>query len=62
MTERIPVTDLRAVIGQRVDAAHYDGVHTIITKAGREHAVLVSYEWYREHVDALEATGTANPG
>lgn len=57
MTERISATEFKSVLGERIDAAHYDRDDTIITKAGRPHAALVSYEWYRAQIEA-EPNGT----
>jgi len=46
MSEEIRLSDLRAVLGKRVDAAHYQGDDTIITKDGQPHAAIVSYQTY----------------
>lgn len=44
--------DVRASLGQRVDAAHYADDVTVITKNGEPRAVLVSYEQYRILIDS----------
>ena len=31
-----------------IDAAHYAGQHTVITKAAEPRAVLVPYEWWSQ--------------
>ncbi|MFV2097626.1 type II toxin-antitoxin system Phd/YefM family antitoxin [Micromonospora sp. LOL_014] len=38
----------RPELGKLVDAAHYVGQHTIITKSGEPRAVLVPYEWWSQ--------------
>ena len=44
----IGTKDLRNEIGRRVDAAHFLGEPTIITKNNEPRAVLVSYAWYEQ--------------
>lgn len=56
MDKTMPLVEVREALGQRVDAAHYADEATVITKNGTPRAVLVSYEWYRELTDKLEAT------
>lgn len=48
MDEQRGVEELRAELGDRVDAAHHAGEVTVITKHGKPRAVIVPYEWYRE--------------
>ncbi|MFI6349119.1 type II toxin-antitoxin system Phd/YefM family antitoxin [Streptomyces sp. NPDC050560] len=45
-TPRMGLRDLRADLGRRVDAAHYRGEPTVITKNDEPRAVLVSFEWF----------------
>ena len=45
-TQTIGAREARPELGALIDAAHYAGQHTIITKAGKPRAVLVPYEWY----------------
>lgn len=45
------VTELRPVLGDRVNAAHHAGEITVITKNGRPQAVLLSYEQYQQLTD-----------
>ncbi len=47
-TYTIGARDARPELGKLIDAAHYAGQHTVITKAGEPRAVLVPYEWYIE--------------
>ncbi|WP_405087715.1 type II toxin-antitoxin system Phd/YefM family antitoxin [Microbispora sp. NBC_01389] len=48
MSIRIGVREAREKIGDRVNAAHYLGEHTIIERNGTPFAVLVPYEWWTE--------------
>jgi len=43
------IRDLRDELGDRVNAAHYSGEPTIITRNGEPWAVLVPYQWWDEH-------------
>lgn len=45
------VSELRAVLGDRVAKAHHAGDITVITKNGRPQAVLISYEHYQQLTD-----------
>lgn len=45
------VTELRPVLGDRVNAAHHGDEITVITKNGRPQAVLISYERYQQLTD-----------
>jgi prevent-host-death family protein len=47
-THWIGARDARPELGKLVDAAHYAGQHTVITKAGEPRAVLVPYEWWSQ--------------
>jgi prevent-host-death family protein len=47
-TRTIGARDARPDLGKLVDAAHYAGQHTVITKAGQPRAVLVPYEWWNQ--------------
>ncbi len=38
------VSEFRKAVGPRIDAAHYAGTPTIITKNGKPQAVLVPYQ------------------
>lgn len=44
----MPLREVRDALGMRVDAAHYADENTIITRVGKPHAVIVSWDWYRE--------------
>jgi prevent-host-death family protein len=44
----IGARDARPELGKLVDAAHYAGQHTIITKSGDPRAVLVPYKWWSQ--------------
>lgn len=52
MSETVPLGDLRPILGKRVDAAHFAGEATVITKNGQPHAAIVSYEMYRSLTEA----------
>lgn len=43
-------TQLRDHLGERIDAAHYRGDITLITKNGQIRAVLVPHDVYRQAV------------
>lgn len=47
-TPQIAVSDARKDLGKLVDAAHYAGQHTILTKNEQPRAVLVPYQWWQE--------------
>lgn len=44
----MPLREVRDSLGVRVDAAHYADEITIITRVGKPHAVIVSYEAYQD--------------
>lgn len=46
--EQVPIVEAREHIGRLVDAAHFSGDATVITKNGEPRAVLVPYDWYQE--------------
>jgi PHD/YefM family antitoxin component YafN of YafNO toxin-antitoxin module len=45
--ESMSVEEARKVLGQRVDKARDEEVHTALTKHGRLSGVLVPPDWYR---------------
>ncbi|NMO56479.1 type II toxin-antitoxin system Phd/YefM family antitoxin [Actinoplanes sp. TBRC 11911] len=47
-TQTIGAREARPELGKLIDAAHYGGQHTVITKAGQPRAVLVPYEWWSQ--------------
>lgn len=47
--EHIGVRKLREQLGQTIDEAHFRDVHTVVEKNGEPRAVLVPYEWWRQH-------------
>ena len=47
-THTIGARDARPELGKLIDAAHYAGQHTILTKNEQPRAVLVPYEWWRQ--------------
>lgn len=47
-TPAVGAREARAELGKLIDAAHYGGQHTILTKSDQPRAVLVPYEWWRE--------------
>lgn len=51
--ERIGVQVARDKFRERVDMAISPGVHTVVSRHGRDVAVLVPIDWYRRAVDAL---------
>jgi hypothetical protein len=51
---------IREHIGERANAAHYLGEHTIVERNGQPFAVLVSYEWWLDRQDP-EGQGTLAP-
>lgn len=53
-TELMGVENARKVLGQRVDAATGQDLHTVLTKRGQPAAVVVPISWYRQ---AREAVG-----
>lgn len=59
-TERMGTRDARAELGHLVDAAHFQGRHTILTKSDEPRAVLVPYTWW-EAQQVREETGLTPP-
>jgi prevent-host-death family protein len=51
------VSELRAILGRRVDLAWYQDESTIITKEGDPRAVLISYSDWLELRGAESARG-----
>jgi prevent-host-death family protein len=47
---RMGVRDFRNDVPKRVEAAHFQGEPTIITKNDEPRAVLVPYAWYEQQV------------
>ena len=47
-TQTVGAREARADLGKLIDAAHYGGQHTILTKSEQPRAVLVPYQWWRE--------------
>jgi hypothetical protein len=60
MTIRMGVRETREKIGERVNAAHYLGEHTIVERNGQPYAVIVSYEWWAERQEQ-SGQGTLAP-
>lgn len=52
-TERIGVEAARKVLGQRLDLAKKEGVHTILAKHGADAGAIVPMDWYRLAREAL---------
>ncbi len=50
--EQVTTVEARKEFGRLVDAAHYSGECTVITKNGEPRAALVPYAWYRGHAGA----------
>ena len=49
---RMGVRDFRNDIPRRIEAAHFRGEPTIITKNDEPRAVLVSYAWYEQQIQS----------
>lgn len=47
-TREMSLREVRDELGRRVDAAHYAGEATVITKNGEPRAVLVPHRWFME--------------
>jgi prevent-host-death family protein len=54
------VEEARARLGDLVDRARLAGEPTLITRYGREAAVVVSADWYRLAEDCLATDGRAD--
>lgn len=48
MDKQMPVSEAREELGRLVDAAHFAGDATVVTKNGEPRAAIVPYAWYRE--------------
>ncbi|MEV4185831.1 hypothetical protein AB0J28_30845 [Streptosporangium canum] len=57
MTERMDVSAVREHIGDRANAVHYLGEHTIVERNGQPFAVLVPYAWWEQRQNQ-EGQGT----
>lgn len=53
-TELMGVESTRKVLGQRVDKAAAEELHTVMTKHGQPAAVIVDMDWYRRARKALK--------
>jgi prevent-host-death family protein len=51
--EKIGVQEARDKFRERVDKAIAPGVHTVVSRHGRNVAVIVPIEWYRRASEAL---------
>ncbi|MET8390275.1 hypothetical protein ABZV14_45685 [Streptosporangium canum] len=60
MTERMVVSAVREHIGDRANAAHYLGEHTIVERNGQPFAALVPYTWW-ERRQNREGQGALAP-
>jgi prevent-host-death family protein len=49
---RLGVQEARTHLRDLIDAAAQDGEHAVITRHGRDVAVLVPARWYAEHTAA----------
>ena len=47
MSIRMGIRELREKLGERINAAHYQGECTIVERNGTPFAVLVPYEWWQ---------------
>lgn len=52
-TERMSVEEVRRVLGQRLDKARDEGLHTVLAKHTRDTGVIVPMDWYRRAREAL---------
>lgn len=43
----LPISEVRDHLGDRIDAAHYRGEVTVVTKKGATRAVIVPHGWYQ---------------
>jgi prevent-host-death family protein len=57
----IGTNEARADLGRLIDAAHYAGEETIITKKGERRAVLVPYAWWKEQRAKLDPPDGEEP-
>ena len=52
-TELMGVEEARKVLGDRIDKARDDELHTVVTRHGQPSAVLVDIAWYIRARDAV---------
>lgn len=52
---KMGIVELRPILGDRVNAAFYQGEPTIITKNDKPRAVIASYEQWQTERDELAA-------
>lgn len=52
---KMGIVELRPILGDRVDAAYFQGEPTIITKNDKPRAVIASYEQWSTERAELEA-------
>lgn len=57
-TLSLPLSELRTRLGQVIDQAHYAGTRTVVTRNGKEAAVIISPQELA-FLDRLEATADA---
>lgn len=48
------IAEARADFARRIEAAHFGGETTVITKNGQPRAALVSYEWFTAAIEAMK--------
>lgn len=53
-TEFLGIEGTRTKLGERIQKAEKDEIHTVMTKHGQPKAVLVDIEWYRKAREALK--------
>jgi len=53
-TEFLGIENTRTKLGDRIERAEKDEVHTVMTKHGQPKAVLVDIGWYRKAREALK--------
>lgn len=52
--QTMPLSEFRENVGHRVDAAHFTGEVTIITKNGKPRAALVPIDVLRRYLDQTD--------
>lgn len=57
--EKLGIQDTRDKFRDRVDRAIAPGIHTVVSRHGRDVAVLVPIDWYRRASEALGEPFTA---
>ena len=45
---KMGIVELRPVLGDRVDAAYFQGEPTVVTKNDKPRAILAPYTWFEE--------------